>query len=69
MIILCTCMHVIIQQLSEDGEHILCQCGSQVNILRVDSGKVHKTIGQKEDDLITSFILSPDSEVGIILHK
>ena len=36
-----------------------------MNILRVDSGKVDRTIGQKEDDLITSFVLSPDSKVGV----
>ena len=40
-----------------------------MNILRVASGKVHTTIGQEEDDLIISFILSPDSEVGAILFK
>ena len=38
-----------------------------MNILHVASGRVHTTIGQEEDDVITSFILSPDSEVGAIL--
>ncbi len=52
-------------QLSSGGEHLFCKCSSKVNVLEVKTGKVAARIGQDEDDLITSFVVSPDSLVSL----
>jgi U3 small nucleolar RNA-associated protein 13 len=47
---------------------MFCGCGNRINVLDVETGKVHVTIGQDEDEEITSFCLSPNDQVSIISH-
>lgn len=52
-------------QVSSDGVYMFCGCENKINVLEVETGKVFSTIGEKEDEKITSFCLSPDDQVNI----
>ncbi|XP_045215018.2 transducin beta-like protein 3 [Mercenaria mercenaria] len=53
-------------QVSSDGVYMFCGCGNRVNVLEVETGKVHITIGQEEDEEITSFCLTPNDQYVIL---
>ncbi|XP_060581284.1 transducin beta-like protein 3 [Ruditapes philippinarum] len=53
-------------QISSDGGYMFCGCGNRINVLDVETGKVHVTIGQDEDEEITSFCLSPNDQYVVI---
>uniref|UniRef100_A0A1B6CEK7 Uncharacterized protein n=1 Tax=Clastoptera arizonana TaxID=38151 RepID=A0A1B6CEK7_9HEMI len=59
---------------TSDGSEILCQCGSNIQILNVENGTISYTIGQElandeEEDLILTFCLNNDDEKVVTVHK
>ncbi|XP_066997395.2 transducin beta-like protein 3 [Anabrus simplex] len=60
-------------QWTRDGSQLLCQCGSVVNVLDVDLGKVTSSLGQTdneaEEDIINTFALSHDNKQLVTSHK
>ncbi|XP_013390032.1 transducin beta-like protein 3 isoform X3 [Lingula anatina] len=57
-------------QFSKDGSFMLCSSGNQLQILDVQTGRIHSTIGQnEEEEEITSFILSPDDQTLIVAGR
>ncbi|WAQ96702.1 TBL3-like protein [Mya arenaria] len=49
-------------QISKDGLYLFCGCGNKVNVLEISTGKVTITIGEEQEEEITSFCLSPDDQ-------
>ena len=47
---------------------MFCGCGNKVNVLEIANGKVHVSIGQEEDEEITSFCLTPNDQVNKLDH-
>ncbi|XP_040829919.1 transducin beta-like protein 3 [Ochotona curzoniae] len=56
-------------QLDGTGQHLFCVCGSRVNILDVASGAVLRSLEQEDQEDITAFDLSPDSEVLVTASR
>ncbi|XP_022240688.1 transducin beta-like protein 3 isoform X2 [Limulus polyphemus] len=51
-------------QVTHDGDHMFCACGTKVQIVSVETGKVVKTIGTDESsDELTSFVVSNDDKI------
>eukprot|EP00058_Branchiostoma_floridae_P020644 XP_002606134.1 hypothetical protein BRAFLDRAFT_88045 [Branchiostoma floridae] len=55
-------------QLSADGRHLFCTCGSKVQVLEVQTGKVQTSIQQDDDDL-SCFVVSPDDKHLVTAHR
>nr|XP_002734280.1 PREDICTED: transducin (beta)-like 3 [Saccoglossus kowalevskii] len=49
--------------LSQDGLHMFCQCNEKIKILEVETGKVVHTVIQDDEDEITCFTVTNDSQV------
>ncbi|KAK3588773.1 hypothetical protein CHS0354_003009 [Potamilus streckersoni] len=49
-------------QISNDGVYMFCGCGNKVQVLELQTGKLHLSIGQEEDEEITRFSLTPDNQ-------
>ncbi|XP_052781403.1 transducin beta-like protein 3 [Mya arenaria] len=56
-------------QISKDGLYLFCGCGNKVNVLEISTGKVTITIGEEQEEEITSFCLSPDDQFLILATK
>ncbi|KAM4597791.1 transducin beta-like protein 3 [Polymixia lowei] len=56
-------------QISKDEKHIFCACGSRVNVLEINTGKVVHSIEQDDQEDITSFALSFDDEVLVTASR
>ncbi|KAK9978161.1 hypothetical protein ABG768_019927 [Culter alburnus] len=56
-------------QISRDEQYLLCTCGSKVNILQIDTGKIIHSIEQDDQEDITSFSLSPDDEILVTASR
>ncbi|XP_077067777.1 transducin beta-like protein 3 [Siphateles boraxobius] len=56
-------------QISRDEQHIFCTCGSRVNILQINTGKIIHSIEQDDQEDITSFSLSPDDEMLVTASR
>ncbi|XP_048256716.1 transducin beta-like protein 3 isoform X1 [Haliotis rufescens] len=56
-------------QVSNDGKHLFCPCSSKVTILETETGKVVKTIGQDEDEEVSSFCVSPDDKHLVLVTR
>ncbi|XP_030434307.1 transducin beta-like protein 3 isoform X1 [Gopherus evgoodei] len=50
-------------QISGDGKHMFCPCGTKLNIMDIETGALVHSIEQDEQEDITSFVLSPDDEI------
>ncbi|XP_038618458.1 transducin beta-like protein 3 [Tachyglossus aculeatus] len=50
-------------QISSDGRHMFCVCGSKLNVVDVATGAVEQRLEQEDQEDITAFVLSPDDEV------
>ncbi|XP_066291530.1 transducin beta-like protein 3 [Branchiostoma lanceolatum] len=55
-------------QLSADGKHLFCTCGSKVQVLDVQTGKVQTSVQQADDDL-SCFAVSPDDKHLVTAHR
>ncbi|XP_035695414.1 transducin beta-like protein 3 isoform X2 [Branchiostoma floridae] len=55
-------------QLSADGRYLFCTCGSKVQVLEVQTGKVQTSIQQDDDDL-SCFVVSPDDKHLVTAHR
>ncbi|KAL2101183.1 hypothetical protein ACEWY4_002944 [Coilia grayii] len=56
-------------QVSKDEKHIFCTCGTRINMLQIATGKIVHTIEQEDQEDITSFSLSPDSEILVTASR
>lgn len=56
-------------QLDQAGRHLVCVCGSRVNVLDVASGAVLRSLEQEDQEDITAFDLSPDDEVLVTASR
>ncbi|KAL1130515.1 hypothetical protein AAG570_011761 [Ranatra chinensis] len=63
-------------QWTNDGDKLLCQCNSSIQVLNLNEGKVGLIIGTEDPssdegdgDLLVSFVLSPDNASIVSAHK
>lgn len=60
---------------TNNTQELLCQCGGTINVLDIENGKVTSSLGlNKEDveeveDVINTFVLSPDNESVVSSHR
>ncbi|KAK3787609.1 hypothetical protein RRG08_034312 [Elysia crispata] len=53
-------------QLSSDGKKLFCECGKEIKVIDLQSGRTTHTIGEAEEEDITRFILTRDDEYLIL---
>ncbi|XP_068192924.1 transducin beta-like protein 3 [Antennarius striatus] len=56
-------------QISKDEKYIFCTCGSRVNVLEINTGKVVHSVEHDDQEDITSFALSSDDELLVTASR
>jgi len=69
-----TLLTAIMLQWTSNGQQLLCQCGGSVKVLDIEQGRVTALIGVNEEeedgeDIINTFLLSPDNEHIVSNHR
>ncbi|XP_060071465.1 transducin beta-like protein 3 [Ylistrum balloti] len=49
-------------QISSDGEFMFCGCGNKVQVIEISSGQTKYSIGEKEEEDICGFCVTPDDQ-------
>ncbi|XP_033745921.1 transducin beta-like protein 3 [Pecten maximus] len=49
-------------QISSDGEFMFCGCGNKVQVIEISSGQTKFSIGEKEEEDIVGFCVTPDDK-------
>ncbi|GFO00998.1 transducin beta-like protein 3 [Plakobranchus ocellatus] len=53
-------------QINSDGKRLFCECGKEIKVIDLQSGKATQSIGEAEEEDITRFILTGDDEYLIL---
>ncbi|XP_034047308.1 transducin beta-like protein 3 [Thalassophryne amazonica] len=56
-------------QISKDEQYIFCTCGSRVNVLQINTGKIVQSIEHDDQEDITSFAVSCDDEMLVTASR
>ncbi|KAE8283138.1 Transducin beta-like protein 3 [Larimichthys crocea] len=56
-------------QISKDEKYIFCTCGSRVNVLEINTGKIIHSVEHDDQEDITSFALSCDDEMLVTASR